>query len=63
MIDPRDIVKLVNRRLNKLLTVAETALPRSQFIAYRKCVLDEFGRNGLETEIYSLVERQEKRNG
>ena len=51
MIDPRDIVGLVNLHVSKVLTVAEAALPESQFKAFRKLVLDEFGRNGLETEV------------
>ncbi|MBT3368177.1 MAG: hypothetical protein HN416_13575 [Nitrospina sp.] len=57
MIDPRDIVGLVNLHVSKVLTVAEAALPESQFKAFRKLVLDEFGRNGLETEVYDLINK------
>jgi len=57
MIDPRDIVGLVNLHVSKVLTVAEAALPESQFKAFRKLVLDEFGRNGLETEVCDLINK------
>jgi len=57
MIDPRNIVELVNLHVSRVLTVAEAALPESQFKAYRKLVLDEFGRNGLETELYDLLNK------
>lgn len=64
MTDPRDIVNLVNFRVSKVLTVAQAALPRDQFTAYRKLVLDEFGRNGLETDLYELLAQHHgKRNG
>jgi len=55
MIDPRDIDGLVKVRVVKTLTIAETALPPSQFNAFRKLMLDEFGRNGLEMELYDLI--------
>ncbi len=55
MIDPRDIVGLIGVRVGKTLTIAEAALRPEQFKAFRKLVLDEFGRNGLETELYDLI--------
>jgi len=55
-----EIMSLVNRHLNKLLTIAEAALPHAQFRAFRKAALDEFGRNGLETEIRDLTLRMER---
>lgn len=54
MTDPRDIMNAVNRRLNRLLTVAEFGLSPDQFQAFRKIVLDEFGRNGLAQDIDAL---------
>jgi hypothetical protein len=38
------LVDQMNARKNRLLLVAEAALPESQFRAFRKLVLDEFGR-------------------
>lgn len=49
-----DILKLVHGHINHVLLVAETALLPSQFQAYRKLVLNEFGRNGLEGELERL---------
>lgn len=64
MKDPRDIINLVNPRLAKVLTIAETALPREQFRPFRKLVLDEFGWNGLEGELYELFgQHPDKRRG
>ena len=37
--------------LNKVLLIAEACLPESQFKAYRKLILDEFGQRGLEKEL------------
>ncbi|WP_046020267.1 hypothetical protein [Magnetospira sp. QH-2] len=64
MIDPRDIGNLINVRKAHLLTVAEAALPQSQFKAFRKIVLDELGRNGLEGDIQALLsEHAVQQNG
>lgn len=58
------IVALVTVRVGKMLTVAETALPPSQFKAFRKLMLDEFGRNGLESALFDLINQdQEPRKG
>ena len=43
--------QLINPHLNQVLLVAETALPASQFQAYRKVMLNEFGKNGLVKEL------------
>jgi len=56
MIESRDIMNLVNAHVSKMLTVAETALPERQFAAFRKLMFDEFGRNGLETELRDLFD-------
>ena len=55
MSDPRPVITALKRRLNLVLTVAEAALPESQFRAFRKLVLDEFGHKGLESEIIDLL--------
>lgn len=53
----RDVMALINPHINRLLTVAEAALPRNQFAAYRKVVLDEFGQAGFEGELNDLFYR------
>lgn len=53
----RAVLELVQRRLTRLLTVAEAAMPPPQFKAFRKIALDEFGWEGLQGELAEL-ERQ-----
>jgi hypothetical protein len=45
------LVQMINSRKNRLLLVAEAALPPTQFQAFRRVVLDEFGKSGLEREL------------
>ena len=59
MIDPREVIELVNQHVNRTLTVAEAALPPEQFKAFRKLMLDEFGHRGLASELLTLL--QDKR--
>jgi len=64
MIEPREIIGLIKVRVGRTLSVAEAALPPSQFNAFRKLMLDEFGRNGLETELFELLNQHRgPRNG
>jgi hypothetical protein len=53
------ITDLINRRLTRLLTVAEAAMQPNQFKAFRKIALDEFGWAGLQQDFASM-ERQGK---
>ena len=53
------IVALLNQRKNRVLRVAEAALPETQFRAFRGLVLDEFGREGLEKDLERLMAEQE----
>lgn len=57
------LLEAVNARKNKALRYAETALPESQFRAYRGLFLDEFGRNGLEQELARIVAEFERQEG
>jgi len=59
------LIALVNARKNKALLVAESSLPESQFKAFRKIFLMEFGEKGLEGELQKLYAEQTKndRNG
>jgi hypothetical protein len=54
MVRREDIEQLLNPHLNRLLLVAETALPPSQFQAFRKLALDEFGKNGFGRDLDRL---------
>ena len=38
---------LINARLNRVLLIAQASLSEHQYEAYRKLILDEFGRSGL----------------
>jgi hypothetical protein len=54
MVTKERIEQLINPHINQLLLVAETALPPSQFQAFRKVTLNEFGNNGLGKELDKL---------
>jgi hypothetical protein len=61
MVTQEEIEQLINSHLTRLLLVAETALPASQFQAFRKFTLNEFGKNGLGKELVRLYnEKQHK---
>jgi hypothetical protein len=53
------IDQLINPRINQLLLVAETALPPSQFQAFRKITLNEFGNSGLGKELDRLFKEKQ----
>lgn len=42
---------LLNPRKHRVLQMAQAALPEFQFKAFRKLFLDEFGGNGLESDL------------
>jgi hypothetical protein len=54
MVSQVQVMELVNYRVTRILLVAEASLPASQFQAFRKLVLNEFGRNGLVRELERL---------
>lgn len=56
------VVMLTNRRINKLLLAAETALPPAQFKSFRKQFLNEFGskyRKDLDDELRKRLKEWE----
>lgn len=56
-----DLVESVlNRRKNKLLLAAETALPPEQFKGYRKQVLNELGRSGFRKDLEDELRKRFK---
>jgi len=54
MVTKQEIMDLVNRRVTHMLLVAEASLPPTQFQAFRKLMLDAFGKNGLVGELERL---------
>ena len=48
MIDLDTLLGLIKPRMKRILEFGELALAPGQFAAFRKLVLDEFGRSGLE---------------
>ena len=57
------IFALLNQRKNRILRIAEAALPEGQFRAFRGLLLDEFGRDGLERDLERLMAEREQGNG
>lgn len=55
-----EVLALINRRKNRVLLYAETALSEAQFRAYRRLLLDEFGREGLEADLERLAAERSK---
>lgn len=55
------IIELLNARKNRVLLVAQSSLPESQFKAFRQIFLNEFGKGGLEKELEKVIaEKQHK---
>lgn len=62
------VLELLNMRKNKILLLAESALPESQFKAFRKLFLNELGDKGLEADLVHIFDedlnyRQSESNG
>ena len=52
----QSIIALLDARKSKILTYAQVSMTESQFKAYRSLVLDELGKNGLESELVKLLD-------
>lgn len=50
------VITLLNARKSKILTIAQVAMTEHQFKAYRSLVLDELGKEGLESELAKLLD-------
>lgn len=55
------ILEALDRRKNRLLLVAQAALPESQYEAFRKIVLDELGKSGFQKELEETFRRNKDR--
>ena len=60
MVSLDSIRALLNPRLSRLLDVAQASLPESQFVAFHKLTLNEFGRTGLEGDLQREFEQDRK---
>ena len=54
------VERLLNRRKNKLLLAAESAMPADQFRSYRKQVLNELGLSGFLKDLHDELRKQFK---
>ena len=61
MVNKDEVVRLVKQRLNHVLSFSELAVSKEQFPTYRKLVLDEFGKGGLEGDLERLYESRSRR--
>ncbi len=62
----KTIVDVLNARKSKVLLIAEAALSQSQYLAFRKLFLNEFGKGGFEGELVRVIAEshaQQIRNG
>lgn len=59
------IDKLIGKRLTEVLLYAEAALPQSQFQAFRKLTLNQFGQGGLGKDLDQVFgeDRYHERQG
>ena len=64
MVKLQSVISLINARKNRVLRVAELALPPQRFKMFRQVFLDELGREGLESELAKLfAEDHQDREG
>jgi len=54
------ILHAINDRKNRLLDIAQAALPESQYQAFRRLFLSELGRHGLEADLERIIAEREK---
>jgi hypothetical protein len=59
------LLEALNASKNRMLLIAQAALPESQFRAFRQIFLNEFGKSGLERELERLFaeDRSKDRHG
>ena len=54
------VVEALNARKHRVLLLAQAALPESQYQAFRKLFLGEFGKDGLERELGRIIAGERK---
>jgi len=50
----KEVLEIYGNVCNRVLRVAEAALPHEQFKAFRRVVLDEFGEQGATRQLKRL---------
>ena len=65
MVTLKLILDMLGARKNRVLLVAQAALPESPFQAFRQLFLNELGKSGLESELARVFteDRNENRHG
>ena len=61
MVSKSEIERLINLRLNEVLLVAQAAFPESQFTAFRKITLNQFGKSGLSKDLDRLFKNTDNK--
>lgn len=56
----QSVLNVLNARKAKVLLIAEAALPQTQYLAFRKLFLNEFGQSGLEGELVRVIAESNK---
>lgn len=51
MVTKELVEKVIRERVGQVLLIAQACLPGSQFEAFRKLTLDQFGRSGLGKDL------------
>jgi len=64
MVNSKDIIRLLNRHITKILDAAEAAIPPGRYKAFRRIVLRELGKDEFELELNRLyAARPQELNG
>lgn len=66
MVTVEDIDELISERKKRILDYAQLAIPKSQFLVFRKLFLDELGNGGLLKDLERLLGNsvnQQERHG
>ena len=65
MVTGGSMQELIDKRLNRVLTVVELSVPRDKYELCRKVILDEFGKKGLAGDLEEWLGRSgsQGRNG
>jgi hypothetical protein len=63
MVTEDAIKAIINPRLNRVLWFAQLAMPDEKFQVFRKLLLDEFGKRGLEGELDRLCSSASEQEG
>lgn len=57
MVDRARLNKLIDQRIGRVLGIVELVAPSDKFARVRSMILDEFGHEGLRTDIAELLDQ------